>query len=47
MGVPKYLYDLIPLVTRSYATRNNTNVVSFNGKTEYFMDPSFPNVINE
>ena len=35
---PKYLYDLIPPVTRSYATRNNKNIASFNCS---------PNVINE
>ena len=39
---PKYLYDLIPPVTRSCATRNNKNIPSFNCKTEYFMNSFFP-----
>ena len=44
---PKYLHDLIPSVTSFYATRNNTNVSSFNCRTEHFMNCFFPNVINE
>ena len=44
---PKYLHDLIPSVTSFYATRNNTNVSSFNCRTEHFMSCFFPNVINE
>ena len=43
---PKYLYDLIPPVTRSYATRNNINIPSFNYRTEYLMNSFFP-VVNE
>ena len=44
---PKYLYDLIPSVTRSYATRNNKNIPSFNCRKEYFMNSFFPNIANE
>ena len=33
---PKYLYNLIPSVNRFYVTRNNTDVPSFNCRTEYF-----------
>ena len=44
---PKYLYNLIPSVDRFYDTRNNTNVPSFNCRTEYFKNSFFPNVITE
>ena len=44
---PKYLYNLIPSVNRFYVTRNNTNVPSFNCRTEYFKNSSFPNIIIE
>ena len=44
---PKYLYNLIPSVNRIYVTRNNTNVPSFNCRTEYFKNSFFPNVITE
>ena len=44
---PKYLYDIIPPATRSYTTRNNKNIPSFNCTTEYFMNPFLPYVINE
>ena len=30
---PKYLYDIIPPATRSYTTRNNKNIPSFNCRT--------------
>ena len=44
---PKYLYNLIPSVNGFYITRNNTNVPSFNCRTEYFKNSFFPNVITE
>ena len=44
---PKYLYNIIPSVNRFYVTRNNTNVPSFNCRTEYFKNSFFPNVITE
>ena len=44
---PKCLYNLIPSVNRFYVTRNNTNVPSFNCRTEYFKNSFFPNVITE
>ena len=44
---PKYLFNLIPSVNRFYVTRNNTNVPSFNCRTEYFKTSFFPNVITE
>ena len=44
---PKDLYDIIPRATRSYTTRNNKNIPSFNCRTEYFINSIFPNVINE
>ena len=44
---PKYLYNLIPSVNRFYVTRNNTNVPSFNCRTEYFKNSFFPSVITE
>ena len=44
---PKHLHDLIPLVTRSDATRNNKNIPSFNCMTEYFMNSFLPNVRNK
>ena len=44
---PKYLYNLIPSVNRFYVPRNNTNVPSFNCRTEYFKNSFFPNVITE
>ena len=44
---PKYLYNLIPSVNRFYDTRNNTNVPSFNCRTEYFKNSFFPIVITE
>ena len=44
---PKYLYDIILPATRSYATRNNKNISSFNCRIEYFMNSHFPKVINE
>ena len=44
---PKYLYNLIPSVNCFYVTRNNTNVPSFNCRTEYFKNSFFPNVITE
>ena len=42
---PKYDYNAIPSVNHFYDTRNNTNVPSFNCKTEYFKNSFFPNVI--
>ena len=47
LKLPKYFYDLIPPVTRSYGTRNNQNIPSFDYRTEYFMNSFFPNVIYE
>ena len=47
LKLPQYLYDLIPPVVRSYATRNIKNISYFNCRTEYFMNCFFPNVINE
>ena len=47
LHLPKYLYDIIPSVTRSYTTRNNKNFPSFNCREEYFMNSFFPNVKNE
>ena len=44
---PKYLYDIILPATRSYTTRNNKNISSFNCRIEYFMNSHFPKVINE
>ena len=44
---PKYLFDIIPPVTRSYTTRNNKNIPSFNCRPKHFMNSFFPNVINE
>ena len=41
----RYLYNLIPSVNRFYDTKNNTNVTSFNCRTEYFKNSFFPNVI--
>ena len=38
---PKYLYNLIPSVNHFYDTRNNTNVPSFNCRTEFFRILSF------
>ena len=38
---------LIPSVNHFHANRNNTNVPSFNCRTQYFKNPSFPNVITE
>ena len=43
----KYLCNLIQSVNRFYDTRNNTNVPSFNCRTEYFKNSFFPNVITE
>ena len=40
-------YNLIPSVNCFYDTRKNTNVPSFNCKTEYFKNSFFPNVITE
>ena len=40
-----YLYDLIPPVTCFYATRNNTNIPSFNCRKQFFMNSFFRNVI--
>ena len=47
LNLPKYLYNLIPSVHRFYDTRYNTNVLSFNCRTEYFKNSFFPNVIAE
>ena len=47
LKLPKYLYNLIPSVHRFYDTRYNTNVLSFNCRTEYFKNSFFPNVITE
>ena len=47
LNQPKYLYDIIPPVTRSCATRNNKNVPSFKCRTHYFMNSFFPNFIHE
>ena len=44
---PKYLSNLIPSVNRSSVTRHDTNVPSFNCRTEYFKNSFFPNVIAE
>ena len=44
---PKYLYNLILSVNLFYVTRNNTNVPSFNCRSEYFKNSFFPNVITE
>ena len=44
---PKYLYNLIPSVNRFYDTRINTNVPSFECRTEYFKNSFFSNVITE
>ena len=44
---PKYVYNLIPSVNRFCVTRNNTNVPSFDCRTEYFKSFFFPNVITE
>ena len=44
---PKKLYNLIPSANRFYNSRNNTNVPSFNCRTEYFKNSFFPNVITE
>ena len=44
---PKYLYNLTPSVNCFYDTRNNTNVPSFNCRTEYFKNFFFLHVITE
>ena len=42
---PKYLYNVIPSITRFYDTRNNTNVPSSKCRTEHFKNSFFPNFI--
>ena len=44
---PKFLYNLILSVNRFYDIKNNTNVPSFNCRTEHFKNSFFPNVITE
>ena len=41
---PKYLYNLTPSVNGFYGTWSNTNVPSFNCRTDYLKNSFFPNV---